>query len=94
MSAFFELVTIPATFAAKTAPNVDLGFEPSEWNLENTGSTIVDYSFDGENVHGQIGAFVATNSLARNSLKTKAKKLWLKDGAGSSQKIRVQAITL
>lgn len=94
MSIYSEQIT-PATAFDPASPLVSLGFEPDEWVIRNDGTTDVEYSFDGINVHGQIPAATPnlTEALAKEVVKSKYKKLWIQDGAGTGT-VRIQAQNL
>lgn len=92
MSAFSDAFTgIGLVFP--TTPQVTLGFEPDTWVIENTGSEDLEFSFDGTNVDGVIGAAVATQSLARTEVNIKVKRLWLRAAANTTD-ARVRANNL
>ncbi len=93
MSQKVETVTPANGFTAQNLPSFEPGFVPDEYELENIGATVVNYTFDGPNeTHGSLPIAVATNELARRTIRTKGQKLWLEDGAGTGS-VRVIART-
>jgi hypothetical protein len=93
MSQKVETVTPTNGFAAQDAPDFEPGFVPDEYELENVGATVVNYTFDGPNeAGGSLPVPVATNDLHRRTIRTKGQKLWLEDGAGTGS-VRVIART-
>ncbi len=93
MSQKVEIVAPSNGFSAQDAPSFEAGFVPDEWELENTGATVVNYSYDGPNeAHGSLPVAVATNELHKRTIRNKGKKLWLEDGAGTGT-VRVIART-
>lgn len=81
---FFANV-VPDGYAFFATPQINFGFLTQGISLLNRGSQKVEYSFDGENVHGDL--------LAGDSFQFDARaesKMWLRAADGYST-IRVEA---
>jgi len=60
---YFDVVSVADTnFPAE--PQVNFGFNSQGFILLNRGSATVEYSFDGENVHGDLNPTDATVGVA------------------------------
>lgn len=84
-------VTSTLTFAASDAPDVECPFEPEEWLFIHTGTGgDIDYSFDGQNVHGTLRLGEPDEAVGEIC---NDRKVWFKRaaaGAGTST-VKVQA---
>ncbi len=81
-------VDVNAVSSFPSTPQINLAFEPDEHMFVNEhASEIVDFSFDGINIHGRLRPGEPTEGLV---LPVKYKKIWFKgSGAASSIVTRV-----
>lgn len=82
MSQFRQTVSVPIAFPATNAPNIDLPFEPSEWEIANPGATSVDISFEKGGTDAPIQLVLAAAAGPRK-IPGRFRKMWCKDGAGT-----------
>ena len=84
---FFQRVAISsASFAA--SPNVNLTGN-SSFSLVNEGSGIVEYSFDGTNLHGDLVPNTPSSALGFNNRGFNL--IWFRLKSGATSNIRVEA---
>jgi len=69
-----------------TNPQVDFGFHSYGFSLINRGSTVIEYSFDGTTVHGDLNPSDSSTSMQFNNRITS--KMWFR--AASSSIVRVE----
>jgi len=80
MSAKMAVVAVvPAAYAAPTAPDLDLGFQPDQFVFRSDSGNFI-FSFDGVEDHGLVKA-TDTYPLV---IWTKQRKLWVKQSGGAS----------
>jgi hypothetical protein len=75
--------TVPASYAAATAPDADAGFLPDEWLFWNEGNHDVLISFDGltDQLIVKQGTAVDANQPMR--LRKKLQRVWFKQSGGA-----------
>ncbi len=85
----FNLVTVTATaFAADS--NIKINFRGQKhFSLVNYGSATVQYSFDGEEVHGDLRN--GTNTAALTFQNRAISEIWFRLLAGGSVEVRFEA---
>lgn len=84
---YFSEITVDG-YDFPTTPQVEFGFITQGISLLNRGNFIIEYSFDGTNVHGDLNSADASyNMMFNNRLES---KMWLRavDGYGE---LRVEA---
>lgn len=83
---YFNIITVDSNdFADHEA---DLGFHSTGFLLVNRGGNTVEYSFDGVNVHGELGTSSPEDSLLFHN--RMVDKIFLR-AAGGSNAVRVEA---
>ena len=80
MSAAMKVVgVVPAAYAAVTAPDFDIGFEPTQLVFRSDSGNFT-FSFDGVEDHGLVKA---TDTYAL-ILWVKQRKVWVKQSGGAA----------
>lgn len=85
---YFKKVTITNT-AFTTSPDANFGFNASGLSLLNRGSIVVEYSFDGENVHGDLNP--SDPSVGVTFDQRAENKVWLRLAIAGSAEVRIEA---
>ena len=81
------VAVVPATYAAASAPDVDLGFEPTQILFRADSGNFL-FSFDGVEDHGLVRATDTFPVV----LWVKQRKVWVKQSGGAAA-ARVMAYT-
>ena len=84
---FFEVVSVDGYDFPDTA-QVSFGFNSQAFSLLNRGSYVVEYSFDGETVHGDLDPSDASKGLAFDA--RVECRIWFRSVLGYST-VRVEA---
>jgi len=83
---YFNEITVTETSFPSSA-QVDFNFHTVGFNLINQGSEIIEYSFDGTNVHGQLDA--SGDTVEADFISRIVNKIWFRVSSGISQ-VRVE----
>jgi hypothetical protein len=81
-SIYSTSVTAPAAFAAVSAPDFTVPFEPRSIIVINEDATTANYvevSFDGVDVHGRL----TPGQVSAMKFAQTVKKVWVRRGAGT-----------
>ena len=84
---FFEVVAVDG-YAFPADPQVAFGFNSQGFTLLNRGAYVVEYSFDGATVHGDLNPADATQGLAFDA--RVECKVWFR-AVGGFGTVRVEA---
>lgn len=84
---YFEVVTVDVA-AFPTDPQSDFGFFAQGFSFVNRGAAVIEYSFDGTNVHGDLNN--TDESVERLFVSRMECKVWFRVSAGSHD-VRVEA---
>ena len=84
---YFGVITVDSASFPDT-PQVDFGFLSQGFALLNRGATIIEYSFDGDTVHGDLNP--ADSSVSMSFDYRTESKIWFRY-SGSSSTVRVEA---
>lgn len=93
MSIHYQEINVTSATFVKASPDVELGFDPTEWVIQNFGATNkLQYSFNGIDVHGDLPEAGNANNVPERSLsiKQRARQLWLRAPSGATT-ARIQA---
>jgi hypothetical protein len=84
---YFNAVSVDVVDFPET-PQVNFGFNSQGFSLLNRGAAVVQYSFDGTTVHGDLDP--SDDSIGRIfDIRTEC-KIWLKSASGTNI-VRVEA---
>lgn len=84
---YFDVITVNDTDFPDD-PQVSFGFISEGFNLLNRGSVVVEYSFDGESVEGDLNN--SDSSVFLNFINRHECKIWFRVASGSAD-VRVEA---
>lgn len=82
---YFRSFTVSDT-TFPTNPQVDFTFHAEGFSLINRGSTVIEYSFDGTNTHGDLNP--SDSSVSMQYANRPVSKIWFR--ASSNSVIRVE----
>jgi len=87
---FFQKVTFSNTdFAVDPDILIDIRYATQSFSLVNEGTTVIEYSFDGVNLHGDMTPETPTAAIFfDNRLVT---KMWFRVPLGGASLVRVEA---
>jgi hypothetical protein len=85
---YFEEITVDG-YAFPTDPQADFGFNSQGFSFINKGTTTIEYSFDGETVHGNL---VSTDESVERVFDFRTEcKVWFRIESGPPSDVRVEA---
>lgn len=84
---YFDVITVSET-SFPTDPQVSFGFISNGFNLLNRGSVVVEYSFNGTDVDGDLNN--SDSSVFLSFINRNECKIWFRVASGSAD-VRVEA---
>ncbi len=85
---YFEVISISDTFFS-LSQSVAFGFIPVGFSLLNRGDRIVEYSFDGTTLHGDLNPGDASAYMVFKN--RSESRVWLRVPSGVTANIRIEA---
>lgn len=84
---YFRIISVDSV-SFSTVPQVSFGFIPQGFSFINRGVDVIEYSFDGSTVHGDLDPSDESIGLTFNN--RLESKVWFRS-PGAPQNVRVEA---
>lgn len=86
---YFNVLNFTDGYDFPTTPQINFGFMTQAFSFLNRGTTVVEYSFNGTTIHGDLNPIDASQGVVfDNRLES---KVWFKSDADGYGTVRIEA---